>query len=63
MNIPGIPAAQAIPPLKQMKMGILPDKVSCSEGKELIFKSTDGSPACVKAETAQKLIQRGWASS
>ncbi len=27
------------------------------------FKSTDGSPACVKSETKAKLIERGWASN
>ncbi|KEQ56867.1 hypothetical protein SCCGRSA3_02023 [Marine Group I thaumarchaeote SCGC RSA3] len=28
---------------------------------ELIFKSIDNSPACVKTETTLKLIERGWA--
>jgi len=36
---------------------------SCKEGQELIFKTTDGSPACVKPTTAEMLIQRGWATS
>ena len=36
---------------------------SCKEGLELIFKTTDGSPACVKPITAEILIQRGWATS
>jgi len=27
---------------------------------ELIFKSSDKSPACVKQSTAQKLLVRGW---
>jgi len=49
------------PPLKQMKNDIDPNTVICKEGLELIFKSTDGSPACVKPKTAEKLIQRGWA--
>ncbi len=47
-------------PLKQMKNGIIPKDVVCKEGLELIFKSTDDSPACVKHETATKLIERGW---
>ncbi len=51
------------PPLKQMKNVIKPETVVCNEGLELIFKSTDGSPACVKPKTAEKLIERGWASS
>jgi serpin B len=34
--------------------------VECQKGLELIFKASDGSPACVKPETKQKLIERGW---
>ena len=51
------------PPQQQLKNGFLPQQVICKEGLELIFKSTDGSPACVKPTTAEKLIERGWASS
>lgn len=50
-------------PKKQIKIGIDPKNVTCNDGLELIFKSTDGSPACVKPRTAQKLIERGWADS
>ncbi|MDE2589398.1 MAG: hypothetical protein KGL95_07010, partial [Patescibacteria group bacterium] len=32
------------------------------QGLQLIFKREDGSPACIKPDTAQKLVQRGWAS-
>jgi len=49
-------------PLKQYMNGIPSGDVLCNEGLALIFKSTDGSPACVKSKTAQKLIERGWAS-
>ena len=52
-----------ISPHKQVTSGINPQNVVCSEGLELIFKSTDNSPACVKPSTAEKLIQRGWANS
>jgi len=48
------------PPLKQMKKAIKPETVVCNEGLELIFKSSDGSPACVKQSTSQKLLVRGW---
>jgi len=51
----------SIPPLKQIKLGISHSKITCNEGLELIFKR-DNSPACVKPETAEKLIERGWAS-
>jgi hypothetical protein len=34
--------------------------VECQKGLELIFKASDGSPICVRPETKQKLIERGW---
>lgn len=49
-------------PQKQIKVGILPEDITCREGLELIFKSSDHSPACVKPETAEKLVKRGWAN-
>ena len=45
-----------LPPLKQVKLGIEP---SCKPDLVLITKY-NGSPACVKAETREKLIERGW---
>ncbi len=47
------------PPLKQVAQGIAPHQVICKEGLQLIIKY-NGSPACVKPETAEKLAQRGW---
>ncbi len=47
-------------PRQQIANGISPTDVICKEGLELIFKATDESPACVKSETAVKLIERGW---
>lgn len=49
-----------IPPFKQMKLGIPFSKIVCNEELELI-KKYDGSPSCVKPQTKQKLIERGWA--
>jgi len=34
---------------------------SCNDGFELIRKSSDNSPACVKHYTAERLVLRGWA--
>ncbi len=48
-------------PIKQLKSGILPLDIECKKGLNLIFKISDGSPACVKPETKEKLIERGWA--
>jgi len=48
-------------PLKQITGGILPENVVCQDGRKLIFKSTDGSSACVFNSTVKKLKERGWA--
>jgi hypothetical protein len=45
-----------LPPLKQVKLGQEP---SCKENLVLI-KKYNGDPACVKQETREKLIERGW---
>jgi len=47
-------------PKQQINVGILPSEVQCKAGLELIFKSTDGSPACVKPSSVEKLIERSW---
>ncbi len=49
-----------MPPKKQITLGIEPADVYCKLDMNLIFKSTDGSPACVKLSTAEKLKERGW---
>jgi len=51
---------ETLSPKKQLAKGISASDIVCKAGLELIFKSTDGSPACVKAETITKLISRGW---
>jgi len=48
-------------PLKQINDGIEPTKVTCTEGLELVLKSSSGYPACVKPSSVTKLIERGWA--
>lgn len=55
------PEVEVEPPLKQVANNIPANEVICQEGLELIFKAADGSPACVKPETAIKLVERGWA--
>ncbi|NHH97165.1 hypothetical protein DYY66_1666 [Candidatus Nitrosotalea sp. FS] len=50
-------------PLKQVKSGIAAKDVTCKENLELILKTKDNSPICVKSDTAITLIKRGWAMS
>lgn len=46
-------------PSESVPHDLLKDRI-CREGLQLIFKSTDGSSACVTSDTAEKLIIRGW---
>lgn len=48
-------------PLKyQISIGTPPKDISCPYGLVLIKKSYIDSFACVKPQTAQKLVERGW---
>ncbi|MDE1863693.1 MAG: hypothetical protein KGI33_12395, partial [Thaumarchaeota archaeon] len=50
-------------PLQQFKTGTAANDVKCNFGFQLIFKIEDGSPACVKPASVDKLMRRGWATS
>jgi sugar lactone lactonase YvrE len=47
-------------PLKQFKSGTAAKNVVCVDGLTPVIKAEDGSPACVKQDTAKILIERGW---
>ena len=47
-------------PRMQIFQGIAPVDVTCKTGFELIFKYSNGNPACVKPETAKKLVDSKW---
>ena len=50
-----------IPPLQQVRLFSYNEKsILCNQGFRLIFKSENGSPACVKPDSATKLIALGW---
>lgn len=51
-----------LPPKKQQFQGREISEISCKESFVLIQKH-DKSPACVKPQTVEKLIQRGWTLS
>jgi len=48
-------------PRMQMAHGVAVHDVKCKDGFELVLKSKDGAPACVKSASVQLLIERGWA--
>ena len=50
-------------PYKQSKSGVTSKDVQCRDGFQLVLKTTDDSPACVKPSTASTLILWGWAKS
>lgn len=50
-------------PLYQYEHFVNATDVQCISDFVLIFKSSDGSPACVKPETKSKLVERGWATT
>ncbi|MFQ5782991.1 MAG: dienelactone hydrolase family protein [Nitrosopumilus sp.] len=49
------------PPLKQIRDGQDPANVTCTEGKVLVLKQSNGMPACLNLSSVEKLITRGWA--
>ncbi|MGI0058207.1 MAG: hypothetical protein ACREBJ_00430 [Nitrosotalea sp.] len=48
-------------PLQQFNSGVPANNVTCKEGLQLILKSENNHPACVKPDTVNILIERGWA--
>lgn len=50
-----------LPPLEQVRSGTSPSEIICNYGLQRLFKAEDGSPACVKPDTARILVERGWA--
>ena len=48
-------------PLKQFKSGTRVQDIACKDNLQLVIKSKDKTPACVKPEHVGELIKRGWA--
>jgi hypothetical protein len=46
-------------PRHQVSAGINAEMVECREGFELVMKTSNASPMCVKETTAEKLVNRG----
>jgi len=49
------------PPRKQFRAGIPSEEIKCKEGLDLVIKVSSSSPACVKPQSKQKLLELGWA--
>jgi len=50
-----------ISPHKQMIAGIDVSEIECREGLDLVIKNSNGRAMCLKASTAEKMIERGLA--
>jgi len=55
------PDSFILPPLKLFNAGITTDDINCKSSLVLVLKIND-TPACVKLESVDSLIKRGWAS-
>ena len=50
-------------PHGQFRLGVALDLIQCNERQELIIRTTNSLPACVKSENIEKLREKGWAIS
>jgi len=50
-------------PLKQFKSGTDPYFVICNQNLQLVIKSSDNSPACVKPSSIERLLKQGWVNA
>jgi FtsP/CotA-like multicopper oxidase with cupredoxin domain len=50
-------------PKAQMIHGVSAQDVKCREGFQLVIKSSDNSPACIKPASVSKLMSWGWIKS
>ena len=62
-NVDDMPLQTFISPLKQSKLGISYDEIQCKDGFELVGKMPSADPKCVKPESVEKLVMRGWATT
>jgi hypothetical protein len=50
-------------PYGQFRLGVALDLIQCKEGYELVIRTTNSLPACIKLENIEKLREKGWAIS
>ena len=56
----GTPFKLVNSPLVQFQSGTFATDIVCIQNLTLVIKTENGHPACVKLETAQKLVERNW---
>ena len=50
-----------ISPRQQVSAGIDAGEIECREGYSLVMKSSNGLPMCLKADSALRMIENGFA--
>lgn len=50
-------------PYGQFRLGVALDLIQCKEGQELVIRTTNSLPACIKSKNIEKLREKGWAIS
>jgi len=50
-----------VSPLQQFKSGIAPKDIKCASNLQLIIKTKNHTPVCIKPGDVSKLVERGWA--
>ena len=55
-----LPVAMFQSPKQQVEQGLSIYQIKCIYGLVMLKKLSDGSPACVKETTREKLVERGW---
>ncbi|TBR10823.1 MAG: hypothetical protein EPO62_02775 [Candidatus Nitrosotenuis sp.] len=54
-------SGQPSAPLVQIAQGIAPSDVKCKDSLQLVFKSSNNMPACVRPSSVHRLVELGWA--
>ncbi|HET6517202.1 MAG TPA: hypothetical protein VFG25_03165 [Nitrosopumilaceae archaeon] len=57
--VPSSALADVLPPKKQTDLNVSAKKVICKEGLVKVIKKSNGKPACVTPDTAEKFEKRG----
>jgi len=55
--------SSAVPPIKQVALGISPDSVDCKNNYQLLVKNEGQNSGCFKFNSVNQIIDRGWSIS
>jgi len=55
--------SSAVPPIKQVALGISPDSVDCKNNYQLLVKNEGQNSGCFKFNSVSQIIDRGWSIS